>query len=76
MVFNFAGEYLDGKNLSDDERLKIFSEMVKRQDKIDARKEKKTRRREKLVTSAELEELCQSYDDANKSWEDVKNECV
>jgi len=76
MVFNFAGEYLNGKNLSEKERLEIFSKMVKRQDNIDAKKEAKIMRRERLVTSDELEELYQRHEDANKSWEDIKNECV
>jgi hypothetical protein len=76
MVFNFAGEYLDGKQLTEKEKLKIFSDMIARQDKIDARKEDKRSKREVCVTESELEAQQQSMVDSGKTWEDIKNECI
>lgn len=76
MVFNFAGEYLDGKQLTEKEKLKIFSVMIARQDKIDARKEGKRSKREVCVTESQLEEQQQSMVDSGKTWEDIKNECI
>lgn len=76
MVFNFAGEYLDGKQLTEKEKLKIFSDMIARQDKIDARKESKRSKREVCVTESELEAHQQSMVDSGKTWEDIKNECI
>jgi len=76
MVFNFAGEYLDGKQLTEKEKLKIFSVMIARQDKIDARKEGKRSKREVCVTESELEAREQSMVDSGKTWEDIKNECI
>ena len=76
MVFNFAGEYLDGKQLTEKEKLKIFSVMIARQDKIDARKEGKRSKREVCVTESELEKQQQSMVESGKTWEDIKNECI
>jgi hypothetical protein len=76
MVFKFAKQYLDGKNLSQKEREKVFSEMVKRQDNIDRHERDYFHRMERPSTEEELEKYYQDYVDANKSWEDVKNECI
>ena len=76
MVFNFAGEYLDGRQLTEKEKLKIFSDMIARQDKIDARKQDSIDKREICVTESELEAREQSMVDSGKTWEDIKNECI
>jgi hypothetical protein len=76
MVFNFAGEYLDGKQLTEKEKLKIFSDMIARQDKIDARKKESIDKREICVTESELEAQEQRMVDSGKTWEDIKNECI
>lgn len=76
MVFNFAGKCLNGKHLSEKERLEIFRKMVKRQDNIDKRNRDRINHIERPSTEEELEMYSQAYADANRSWEDVKNECI
>ena len=57
MVFKFAKQYLDGKNLSQKEREKVFSEMVKRQDNIDRHERDYFHRMERPSTEEELEKI-------------------
>ena len=73
MVFTFQNKVFHGRNA---EVIKKFAEVVKEMDEKDAIKSKYARKREVLRTHEQLEEQAQYLIDANKTWDDIKNECV
>ncbi len=73
MVFTFQNKVFHGRNA---EVIKKFAEVVKEMDEKDAIKSRYARKREVLMTHEQLEEQAQYLVDANKTWEDIKNECA
>ena len=73
MVFTFQNKVFHGHNA---EVIKKFAGVVQEMDRKDAIKAKYTGKREVLMTHEQLEEQAQYLVDENKTWEDIKNECV
>ena len=73
MVFTFQNKVFHWRNA---EVIKKFAGVVQEMDRKDAIKSKCTRKREVLMTHEQLEEQAQYLVDADKTWEDIKNECV
>jgi|TARA_Y100000310_G_scaffold88944_1_gene86043 hypothetical protein len=73
MVFTYLGRTFDG---AEAEEMAKFAIIVAKMDMDDSRKAKRIRKREVLMTHEQLEEQAQYLEDSNKTWEDIKNECV
>lgn len=73
MVFTYLGRTFDG---AEAEEMREFAYVVAKMDKSDSRRAKRIKKKEILMTHEQLEEQAQYLVDANKTWEDIKNECV
>tara|TARA_R100000329_G_scaffold71839_1_gene62572 strand:+ start:804 stop:1025 length:222 start_codon:yes stop_codon:yes gene_type:complete len=73
MVFKYLGRTFNG---AEAEEMREFACVVSGMDKDDSRRAKRIRKREILMTHEQLEKQAQYLEDANKTWEDIKNECV
>tara|TARA_R100000995_G_C3476706_1_gene121383 strand:+ start:216 stop:437 length:222 start_codon:yes stop_codon:yes gene_type:complete len=73
MVFKYLGRTFNG---AEEEEMREFSCVVEGMDEEDSRKAKRIRKREILMSHEQLEKQSQYLEDANKTWEDIKNECV
>tara|TARA_R100001163_G_C5031994_1_gene171975 strand:+ start:853 stop:1074 length:222 start_codon:yes stop_codon:yes gene_type:complete len=73
MVFKYLGRTFNG---AEEEEMREFACVVEGMDEEDSRKAKRIRKREILMSHEQLEKQSQYLEDANKTWEDIKNECV
>jgi len=73
MVFKYLGRTFDG---AEAEEMLKFAEVVAGMDMDDSRKARRIRKKEILMSHEELEKQFQYLTDSNKTWEDIKNECV